>query len=127
MAVRLRLTRFGRLNHPTYRICATEAYFKRDGRIIETLGYYLPKAKRADDQLSVNAERAQYWLSVGALPSGTVATLLRRSGVQLPVAKKSKPRKRKAKPFTPPKRLGTGRNAKAKWRAKHTAAAGAES
>ena len=84
MAVKLRLTRFGRLNHPTYRVCAAEARFKRDGRVIETLGYYLPKHPRADEQVSLNAERIQYWLSVGAQPSETVASMIRKAGIELP-------------------------------------------
>lgn len=124
MAVRLRLTRFGRLNHPTYRVCATEGYFGRDSRVIETLGYYLPKAIRVEEQCRLNVERAKYWLSVGAKPSETVTTLLVSSGVELPTkAKRKKRKKRKAKPFAAPRRLGTGRKAKAKWRSKHEPAA----
>lgn len=125
MAVKLRLTRFGRLNHPTYRVCATEASFKRDGRLIETLGYYLPKAPRADDQVSLNAERIRYWLSVGAQPSETVASLIRKSGIELP-ARKPRPSRKRSKAstaFAPPRRLGKGRLAKRKWRAKHGGAA----
>lgn len=125
MAVKLRLTRFGRLNHPTYRVCATEAQFKRDGRVIETLGYYLPKAPRVEDQFSLNAERIRYWLSVGAQPSETVASLIRKSGIELPARKPtaSADRKRKVSAFAPPRRLGKGRLAKKKWRAKHGASA----
>lgn len=124
MAVKLRLTRFGRLNHPTYRVCASDTRFKRDGRVIETLGYYLPKVARLDEQFSLNAERITYWLSVGAQPSDTVRSLIRRSGIALPVRKHRSNKSRtkpKAKPFTPPKQIGTGRRAKAKWRAKHAA------
>jgi small subunit ribosomal protein S16 len=125
LAVKLRLARFGRLNHPTYRICATEASSKRDGRVIETLGYYLPKAKRAEEQYKLNNERIGYWLSVGAKPSETVASLIRRAGLELPQWKRedrSRRRpKQKAPEFQPPRRLGKGRLAKAKWRAKHAA------
>ena len=124
MAVKLRLSRFGRLNHPTYRICATEGYMKRDGRVIETLGYYLPKAKRLDEQSSLNAERISYWLSVGAQPSDTVRSLIKGAGIALPQPKPKKVNKRKKKPapFTPPRALGTGRKAKSKWKAKQAAA-----
>ena len=124
MAVKLRLSRFGRLNHPTYRICATEGYMKRDGRVIETLGYYLPKAKRIDEQSSLNAERVAYWLSVGAQPSETVASLIKKAGIEIPVRDKGKhrkTRKRPARKFGPPRALGKGRKAKAKWKAKHAA------
>ena len=51
MAVTLRLKRFGRLNHPTYRVVATDPRFPRDGRIIESLGYYLPLMPREQEQL----------------------------------------------------------------------------
>ncbi len=119
MAVKLRLTRFGRLNHPTYRVCAAEAEFKRDGRVIETLGYYLPKAKRLEDQFKLNAERVSYWLSVGAQPSETVTTLIKRSGISMPERKRRVRKKGKTTPkFEPPRRLGKGRRAKARWKAK---------
>ncbi len=125
MAVKLRLKRFGRLNHPTYRICAAEGYFARNGRVIETLGYYLPKAKRKEEQFSLNAERVGYWLSVGACPSETVTSLIKQSGIAMPVSSPRKRSKSKAKPkaFTPPRQLGKGRKSKAKWRAKHAPAA----
>ncbi len=108
MVVKLRLKRFGRLNHPTYRLCVADARSPRDGRVIETLGYYLPKAKRADDQLKLNGERVSYWLSVGAQPSETVRSLIKRSGVELPTKKRRVRKKSKAAPkaFVPPRKKG---------------------
>ena len=88
MAVKLRLKRFGRLNHPTYRVVAADSRFPRDGRIIESIGYYLPKMPRTDDQLKLDAERVSYWLSVGAEPSETVLSMIKRSGIELPTRKK---------------------------------------
>jgi small subunit ribosomal protein S16 len=106
LAVTLRLKRFGRLNHPTYRVVATDPRFPRDGRIIEALGYYLPLMPRAQEQLKLNAERVQYWLSVGAKPSDTVAAMIERSGMTVPVPKKRERKKSKGKPraWTPPKK-----------------------
>ena len=106
MVVKLRLKRFGRLNHPTYRVSVIDAHKRRDGRVIETLGYYLPKEKRADEQVKLNVERAEYWLSVGAQPSETVASLITRSGGKLPVRKKRTRKKSSAKPkpFVPPRK-----------------------
>ena len=106
MAVTLRLKRFGRLNHPTYRVVATDPRFPRDGRIIEALGYYLPLMPRAQEQLKLNTERVQYWLSVGARPSDTVARMIEKSGLTVPVTKKAEREKSKGKPagFTPPKK-----------------------
>jgi small subunit ribosomal protein S16 len=75
----LRLKRFGRRHRPFYRITAIDRRAPRDGRVIEELGWYDPVAAE-DRQLSVKVERADYWLSVGAQPSRTVATLLRKVG-----------------------------------------------
>jgi small subunit ribosomal protein S16 len=106
LAVILRLKRFGRLNHPTFRVVATDPRFPRDGRIIEALGYYLPLMPRAQEQLKLNTERIQYWLSVGAKPSDTVAQMIEKSGLTVPVTKQSPRQKSKGKPapFTPPKK-----------------------
>lgn len=106
MAVKLRLKRFGRLNHPTYRLVAADARSPRDGRIIEALGYYLPLMPRAGEQLKLNAERISYWLSVGAQPSETVTSMIKRSGIAMPVRKERERGKSKAKPkpWTPPKK-----------------------
>ena len=83
MAVRLRLTRMGRRHRPCYRLAAMDARAKRDGRVIEELGFFDPLAKDADRQLKVDTARAAYWLSVGAQPTDTVRTLLQRSGVEV--------------------------------------------
>ncbi len=81
MAVRLRLKRFGRRNHPTYRLTAVDRAKPRDGQVLEELGFYDPVNKDTDKQLSVKKERVEYWLSVGATPSDTVRSLLKKSGV----------------------------------------------
>jgi small subunit ribosomal protein S16 len=60
---------------------------QRDGRAVESLGFYDPLAPQ-DRQVSVNVERADYWLSVGAQPSRTVAALLRRAGCEPTPGKK---------------------------------------
>ncbi len=106
MAVTLRLKRFGRLNHPTYRVVATDPRFPRDGRIIEALGYFLPLMPRAQEQVKLNTERIQYWMSVGAKPSDTVARMIEKSGLTVPVPKADERQKSKGKPapFTPPKK-----------------------
>ena len=125
MAVTLRLKRFGRLNHPTYRLVATDPHFPRDGRIIEALGYYLPLMPRAQEQLKLNTERIQYWLSVGARPSETVATMIERSGLVVPTPRKRERKKSKGKApaWTPPKKKV--RKPKAQRRAEKAARAAA--
>lgn len=84
MAVVLRLKRFGRRNRPFYRICVMDARTRRDGRVIEELGHYDPvSSDTGEPAFELNAERAQYWVSVGAQPSETVASLMRRQGVRV--------------------------------------------
>jgi len=94
------------LNLPTYRLVAANSRYPRDGRIIESLGFYLPLLRKEDQQLKLNAERVTYWLGVGAQPSETVVSLIRRAGIPLPVYKKRKRKKSKAaaKKFVPPKK-----------------------
>ncbi|MEF3695405.1 MAG: 30S ribosomal protein S16 [Candidatus Cloacimonadota bacterium] len=77
--VKLRLRRMGANNQPFYRIVAVDARVKRDGKYIECVGWYDPKPK--DLKLNVETDRAIYWLSVGAQPTDTVRSLLRRAGV----------------------------------------------
>lgn len=74
----IRLARGGRRKHPFYRIVAADKRFPRDGRHLEILGYYNPLARGQDTELHVKLERAEYWLSVGAQPSKTVASLLKK-------------------------------------------------
>ncbi len=75
--VRLRLTRRGAKKKPFYRIIATDSRAPRDGRFIEQLGYYDPM--RDPLILKVDLERVDHWLSVGAQPSETVASLIKRA------------------------------------------------
>lgn len=81
MAVRLRLKRFGRRHRSFYRLGAMDSRAPRDGKVIEELGWYDPQAAEADKQVSLNRERIEYWLSVGAQPSDTVRDLLKRQGI----------------------------------------------
>ncbi len=83
----LRLQRTGRTHRPFYRVNAMDRRTPRDGRAIERLGWYDPLAPE-DRQLSINVQRADYWLSVGAQPSRTVASLLKRLGCEPKPGKK---------------------------------------
>ena len=79
--VKLRLKRFGRRNRPFYRICAIDQRSARDSTAIEELGYYDPIEPDAEKAVKFDTERAKYWLQVGAQPSNTVRSLLRKAGV----------------------------------------------
>ncbi len=81
MAVKLRLKRTGRRHLPCYRLNAVDSRAPRDGRVIEELGLYDPLQKDPDKQINFKRERIEYWLSVGAQPSKTVANLLETAGI----------------------------------------------
>lgn len=74
MAVRIRLKRMGAIHDPKYRIVVVDSRKKRDGRVIEELGYYDPIPDPSI--INVNTDRAVYWLGVGAQPSQAVRRLL---------------------------------------------------
>jgi len=77
--VKLRLRRMGAINQPFYRIVAVDSRKKRDGKYIESIGWYDPKPDPS--QMKIDTERALYWLGVGAQPSDTVRSLLRKAGI----------------------------------------------
>lgn len=77
--VRIRLRRIGRKKAPVYRIVVADSRSPRDGKFIEVIGQYDPRA--SEGGLNVQTDRALYWLSVGAQPSDTARSLLRRAGV----------------------------------------------
>ena len=79
MSVRIRLTRVGRKKSPAYRVVVADSHMKRDGRFIEILGFYQPVG--AETKTQINDERALYWLKVGAQPSDTARSVLRKAGV----------------------------------------------
>lgn len=79
MAVRIRLARHGRKKAPFYRLVVADSRSPRDGRFIELIGTYDPMTDPA--KITVNEERAMYWLSVGASPSDTARGLLKKTGV----------------------------------------------
>jgi small subunit ribosomal protein S16 len=100
MAVRIRMTRLGRTNRPFYRIGTYDARSPRDGRCLENLGWYNPIANNVDDQLKLNIQRVEHWISVGALPTPKVYFLLKKAGVRLhkePVKKAEKKETAEAK------------------------------
>lgn len=80
MAVRIRMKRMGRKHRPFFRICAMDARRPRDGRVLEELGYYDPMVPFEDARAMLNAERIQYWLSVGAQPTEKVRVLIKKYG-----------------------------------------------
>lgn len=77
--VRIRLRRTGAKNNPTYRLVVADQKSPRDGAFIETIGYYLPTQNPA--VVEIDDAKARKWLSQGAQPSETAASLLRQKGI----------------------------------------------
>jgi small subunit ribosomal protein S16 len=78
VAVKIKLKRMGKIRAPYYRIVVADSRTKRDGRAIEEIGKYHPKADPSF--IHVESERAQYWLSVGAQPTEPVRRILEITG-----------------------------------------------
>ena len=81
MATRIRLQRHGHKNYAFYPIVIADSRAPRDGRFIERIGSYNPNTDPAT--VTLNFERALYWVNVGAQPSDTVRSILRHEGVYL--------------------------------------------
>lgn len=76
--LKIKLTRTGAKNWPSYRIVVAEAKSKRDGRVVESLGFYDPKTKPAG--LKIKRDRLRYWLEKGAQPTSAVRQLYENDG-----------------------------------------------
>lgn len=79
MAVKMRLRREGKKKQPFYRVVVADVRSPRDGRFIEDIGYYQPLADPS--VISIDHDRALYWLQQGVQPSDAVRKLLRIEGV----------------------------------------------
>ena len=78
MATKIKLTRIGKMREPHYRVVVADARTKRDGRSIETIGEYHPK--NDPSVIRIDADRAAYWLGVGAQPTEAVTAILKVTG-----------------------------------------------
>ena len=77
--VSIRLSRAGAKKRPFYHLVVTDSRNRRDGRYIERVGFYNPLGTEREENLRVDIERIDYWLSQGAQPSERVAMLLKVS------------------------------------------------
>ena len=100
MAVKLRFKRMGRSHVAFYRLNAVDSRSPRDGRVIEELGFYDPVNKDQARQFVVDLDRCRHWLDVGAIPSGTVSSLLKKAGVEHKQLRLPRPGKPKPAPVT---------------------------
>ena len=81
MATKLRLQRRGRKNYAFYQIVVADSRAPRDGKYIERIGSYNPNTNPAT--ITLDFDRALYWLQVGAQPTDTVRNILSDEGVLL--------------------------------------------
>jgi small subunit ribosomal protein S16 len=101
MSVKLRLKRMGRANRAFYRLNAMDSRSPRDGRVIEQLGYYDPRASDPTKKVLFKLERCKHWLDLGAIPSPTVSSLLKKNGLDhkhLKIRKHVKPKPKAPEP-----------------------------
>ena len=78
MSVKIRLMRVGKKKQPTYRVVAADSRSPRDGRFIEILGTYEPRAEPS--RINIDNDKAVAWLRKGAQPTDRVESLLKISG-----------------------------------------------
>lgn len=76
--IKIRLRRVGAKKQPSYRVVVADSKTARDGRFIETIGFYNPRTE--PETVQIDEGRALYWLSVGAQPTDMVARLLEKQG-----------------------------------------------
>jgi small subunit ribosomal protein S16 len=98
MSVKLRFKRMGRSNAAFFRLSAIDSRSPRDGRVIEELGHYNPREKEQAKQFVAKLDRCKHWLDVGAIPSHTVSSLLKKAGIEHKMLRLPKPGKPKAAP-----------------------------
>ena len=106
MAVRIRMKKMGRINRPFFRVVVVDSRGARDGRVLEYLGHYDPMVANTDARAVLNAERIDHWISVGALPSDKVGTLIKKygtNGTHLAQQKAAIEQLKARKQFMPPK------------------------
>jgi small subunit ribosomal protein S16 len=81
MAARIRLRRTGTTKRPSYRVVVADQRSPRDGRFVESIGYYNPVSD--PPVLKIDTEKAAAWIKKGAQPSNTVRHLLARAGLRV--------------------------------------------
>jgi small subunit ribosomal protein S16 len=89
MAVKIRLRAQGAVNRTVYRIVIADSQAPRDGKYIEAIGWFHPRAK-ADVRVNLKPDRLQYWLDNGAVPSEKIQDLMKKTNPEILVAWRKK-------------------------------------
>ena len=79
----IRMARGGAKNRPFYNIVVADSRMPRDGRFIERLGYYNPKAAESEQKFRIALDRVAHWVDLGAQPSAAVKKLIKRGKSQV--------------------------------------------
>ena len=98
MAVKIRMSRMGRTHRPFYRVNAIVDRNARDGRVLEQLGHFDPMEPDRAKRFVCDLDRAKHWLDVGAIPSETVSSHLKKAGLEHKMLRLPKPGKKKEEP-----------------------------
>ncbi len=97
MAVVIRLQRTGKPKQPYFRVVAIDKKNGPRGRPLEVIGHYNPRVEKATERVVLKVERYDHWVNHGALPSDTVASLVKKSGLMPAKSAKSKKSTKSAK------------------------------
>ena len=87
----IRMARGGAKNRPFYNIVVADSRMPRDGRFIERIGFYNPKAPAAETNFRVALDRVDHWVKLGAQPSAAVKKLIKRGKSEAAGGKQEKP------------------------------------
>lgn len=79
----IRMARGGARNRPFYNIVVADSRMPRDGRFIERVGFYNPKAAGGEQQFRISLDRVAHWVDLGAQPSAAVKKLIKRGKAQV--------------------------------------------
>lgn len=97
MALKIRLRQQGRTNRAFYRLVVTDSRSPRDGKYVESLGWYNPIEAEDEKRLSIKQDRIQHWLNVGAQLTDKAESLIRKSAPQIIIELTEKKRAHRTK------------------------------
>jgi small subunit ribosomal protein S16 len=89
----IRMARGGAKNRPFYNVVVADSRMPRDGRFIERIGFYNPKAPEAEKNFRIALDRVDHWVKLGAQPSAAVKKLIKRGKTEIAGGAQEKPAK----------------------------------
>ena len=89
----IRMARGGAKNRPFYNIVVADSRMPRDGRFLERVGFYNPKAPESAQNFRISLDRVEHWVKLGAQPSAAVKKLIKRGKTEVAGGAQEKPAK----------------------------------